>query len=148
MINAAASNECHQKTEVLSADQGLAIFLQAKLTKYQYEVIRKVTKTVGCCIFPSYKKIILAKKQCYPNDLSVTETSAGVPLQSLMDHTVRRILEMKPVGELGRFNNQELTLTTKWGFDGASGQNEFSQKYLKGEGNNLSDSNLFMTSVV
>lgn len=132
LINAAATKEDKDTPQLLSDDQALALFLQANLTKFQYEMIRQVTKNYRCRIFPNYKNIMIAKKKCYPDNLSVTETSATVPLQDLLDHTSKRILETKPADELEKFNNQVLTLTTKWGFDGASCQNEFAQKFSTG----------------
>lgn len=46
----------------MDPDLALALMAQAKLSKYQYEVIRKMVKDIGHKIFPSYNKILEAKK--------------------------------------------------------------------------------------
>lgn len=148
LIDAAASSLNANKTSsVFSADFALSLFTQAKLTKFQYEVIRAATKKAGHDIFPSYKKITLAKKNCYPGGIRISETSSEVPLQNLLDHTVERIFKTKTEEELDGLNGRNLILHVKWGFDGASGQNEFSQAFSS-ENEQKSDSNLFMTSLV
>ncbi|KAK4871438.1 hypothetical protein RN001_016456 [Aquatica leii] len=62
------------------------MFVEAQLTKSQYDVIRSKAKDR----FLSYKKIQEAKKECYPDkkDFKVTETGAEIDLQGLLDHTV------------------------------------------------------------
>lgn len=148
LIDAAASSyQPISQAEVFSADFALSIFTQAKLSRFQYEVIRAATKKVGHNIFPSYKKIQEAKKDCYPSDVNITESSAEILLQSLVDHTVKRILKTKQDEELDTLKNSELVLHMKWGFDGSSGQNEFSQPFFD-DSETRSDSNLFMTSIV
>lgn len=95
LIDAASSN-LHTRDDInigFDADTALALIVQTKLSKFQYEVIRKSCKDIGHNIFPSYNKILERKIRCYPPNISVTETSAHVPLQDLLDHTARRILQ-------------------------------------------------------
>ncbi|KAF2893267.1 hypothetical protein ILUMI_12906, partial [Ignelater luminosus] len=76
----------------LTSDKALASFVQKKLTKNQYVAIHTETKTHNADIYPTYAELLLAKKRCYPENISVTEVSAEIVLQSLLDHTVRRIM--------------------------------------------------------
>lgn len=143
-IDSASSLSNDHENHKISADRALALYVQTRMTKYQYQVLRQALQNEGYDILPSYKSILSSKKECYPENIEVTESSARVPLQNLLDHTAERILKSKSQDEL-LMTSQSLTLYTKWGCDGASGQSEFHQKFLD---DNLTDSNLFMTSVV
>lgn len=83
-----------------------------------------------------------AKLQCYPPKqlITVTDSSAKITLQGLLDLTVRRILESFP----NKIQDQQLTLISKWGFDGASNQSRYKQKIDSEQ----DDSSIFMTSLV
>lgn len=74
------------KTQLLSAEDALAVLIDAKLSREQYDVIRKCAPDK----FPSYKTVQAAKKCCYPKDIRVNETSASVSLQALLNHTTER----------------------------------------------------------
>ena len=43
-------------------------------------------------IWPNYNLVLEAKKACRPPDIKLEEKTAEVPLQSLLNHTVARIL--------------------------------------------------------
>lgn len=147
LIDAAALPMKDSADTAFTADSALALITQAKLSKYQYEILRKATQNIGYDIFPNYTKIIEAKKNCYPNNIEITEKSAKVGLQDLLDHTSRRILNTKTQVDIEALEEDHLTLHTKWGCDGASGQSEYMQKFSN-PSMDLSDSNLFMTSIV
>lgn len=65
--------------------KGLAIFVEAGLSRRQYEIIRTNDKK----LYPCYTILQNAKKDCYPvpDSYQVTATSAEINLQDLMDHT-------------------------------------------------------------
>ena len=69
----------------LSAEEALSVLVEAKLTRHQYNVIRKAAPEK----FPSYTIVQAAKKKCYPerDEIKITETSAQINLQALLDHT-------------------------------------------------------------
>lgn len=115
LIDAFASSFITDSTNtVFNADSALALITQTKLSKYQYEILRKATKDIGHNIFPSYRKIIEAKKKCYPPDnIDVTEKSATVGLQDFLDHTSRRILETKTQDDIETLEEEHLILYTK-----------------------------------
>ncbi|KAL4705865.1 hypothetical protein ACJJTC_019300 [Scirpophaga incertulas] len=115
-----------------SSDEALGLFLSLKLTKRQYNILRKCVneKDSNASIFPSYYQVQQAKLECYPSKdaTTVTESSAKVKLQALLDITTKRIIA--PLVFDSDF--KELTLISKWGFDGASNQaiyKQISSKY-------------------
>lgn len=92
-----------------------------------------------------FQVLLNAKKKCYPKCETITETSAEVELQSLLDHTAERILESEPniSEEVRKYPPAELVLFGKWGFDGSSGYSEYKQAFSDPAGQ---DENLFVTS--
>jgi len=146
LIDAAASSSSSIPSSAFDADSALGLVVQAKLTKYQYEVLRKATKAIGHDIFPSYKKVTEARKRCYPDNVIANETSARVPLQDLLDHTCKRIIQSDETLQ-PHHEDHQFSLHTKWGCDGASGQSRYMQSFTISE-EGVSDKHLFQTSVV
>jgi len=62
LINASSSIK-PTGAKPLDADKALALMTQAKLSKYQYEFIRKTALDNGHDIYPSYKKVADSKKK-------------------------------------------------------------------------------------
>lgn len=123
-----------------SPDEALAIFIDAKLTKAQYSIIRKALLKKNVDVLPPYYKITKAKFSCCPK-FDVTQTSASTTLQSIVDHTAERILKIeyvkKAVLESGKTNIQ---LITKYGCDGTSGFTQYRQAFTEArneEGNSV-----------
>jgi hypothetical protein len=54
-----------------SDDEALAFMIDARLTKESYIMTRVGAKERGADIYPSYIRIMEAKKRCYPADISV-----------------------------------------------------------------------------
>jgi hypothetical protein len=132
-----------------SPDEALGLFLSLKLTKWQYNSLKKSVNDTGSNIFPSYYQVQHAKQECYPpkDAITVTETSAKIKLQALLDITTRRI--MMPI--VIDSDCKELTLISKWGFDGASNQANYKQKIQSDDEtlkNQPDDSSIFMGSLV
>jgi hypothetical protein len=80
-------------TSEVKPEEVLSLITEAKLTKHQYLLIRKFINSTSNPVLPSYGKVVKAKKQCYPEVVRVTESTAEVELQSLLDHTAARIVE-------------------------------------------------------
>lgn len=76
---------------ILSADSALSLIIEQKLSKSQYLGLRAVSRENNCKLFPSYHTVSEAKSRCYPlrSGMIITECSAEVKLQHLLDHTVR-----------------------------------------------------------
>jgi hypothetical protein len=77
------------KTKQLTPQEVLSMFIEADLTRIQYETIRKF----DIDRFPCYTLLQAAKSECYPKRgaVSVTSNSAEVGLQALMDHSASRL---------------------------------------------------------
>jgi hypothetical protein len=71
--------------------------VETKESKHSYLAHRATAKNQFADIYPSYHKIRDAKSRCYPNieGQTITEISAEIRLQDLLDHTTRRILDMR-----------------------------------------------------
>lgn len=132
-------------SQQLSAEEALTVLVDAKLTRSQYNIIRKATPDK----FPSYTIVQQAKQKCYPkrDQLKICETAAQVSLQGLLDHTIERLAELTK-SKLDSLHDEDLsqiTLYTKWGFDGSSGHSSYKQAF---HGFDASDSAVFITSIV
>lgn len=136
---------------ILSGDKALSLLIEQKLSRSQYEGLRNISLENNCKLYPSYKNVLIAKRKCYPDKLSitVTECSAEIKLQALLDHTVGRILstQMDVIKSLSSEKLSNLNLICKWGCDGSSGQSIYKQKFSDDDGSK-SDANIFLTSFV
>lgn len=76
---------------MLSDEKALAILIDAKLTKRGYSIIREPAMDV----FPPYSRITEAKVKCYPpeDQFEFSEVFAKVKLQSILNHTISRLLD-------------------------------------------------------
>lgn len=131
--------ETHRTT--LSNNEALAFIVDMNLSRHQYTTMRKMAVKHNHDLYPSYQTVLEAKKQTYPNDIKIVENECEVKLQSLLDHTVSRILSMLP----GCNSDNNYVLYCKWGFDGSSGHSQYKQIWnIKDK----SDENLFLSSLV
>ena len=114
----------------LSNEEALSLKVNCDLSDQQWQMIRNAAKSNTADIFPSLKELRSKKAECLPKDLVVTETTAKCSLQSMVDHTVSRILDMN-MEELKREDSDELSgvFYFKSGFDGASSQSVYNQKF-------------------
>lgn len=76
--------------------------------------------------------------------MNITDKSAEVPLQSLLDHTTMRILEVLHfiLTVINKSLLENVELIVKWGFDGTSEQSQYKQR------TEFNDSDLFITWLV
>lgn len=133
----------------LSEEAALSAMIEYKFSKSTYQGMRRLGKENNCKLYPSYEKVMKAKKRCYPprDAIRITESSAEVQLQALLDHTVERILLVQNVliQRLTPDNVRKMDLICKWGCDGSSGQSEYKQTFSD---DSKSDAHVFFTSVV
>lgn len=131
-----------------TAKEALALFTQLKLTRLQYIELRAsaIRKNLQK-LYPPYYKLLEEKAKCYPMNMQITDISAEVPLQNLVDHTVSRIAENQKelLVSLNDHSDLDLEITYKWGADGCGSQKNYKQKFEKEDSD---DSNVFITSLV
>lgn len=136
----------------LSPEAALGLMVDAKLSVEQYNIIRQLAKSVNCNLYPPYYLVQEAKTKCYPPEefITVSDTSAEVQLQPLLDLTIKRICEVQEdvIEQIGTSGSTlQLQLISKWGCDGSSAQSRYKQR-LSGGDSEFSDENLFSISLV
>lgn len=126
-------------------EEALALMVDMKLSKRQYQLMYFGAKEKNSCIYPSYGEILKAKKRCYPPnyETQITEIGFQIELQTLLNITVQRLVET--LTEEFTQHNQKLCLISKWGFDGASDQSRYKQKFQVADAD---DCAIFTTSLV
>ncbi|KAF2897852.1 hypothetical protein ILUMI_08323 [Ignelater luminosus] len=109
-----------KKPKSLSSDRALAIMVDANLSACQYNVIRQEVKDINPKLYPAYQVVKEAKKARYPRGITVTEVGAKTELQSLVDHTIRRLcVVQEDVLRTLTLLQERLSAIIKWGCDGA-----------------------------
>lgn len=132
-----------------TAEEALALMIDLKLSKYQYERLHSQAKQIHADIYPPYNKVFEVKKDCYPSSESVivSKMSAKIGLQSLLDHTIGRLVKTCDSYSIEEVIDDELEATYKWGFDGASGQSLYKQVFQR-DSENSTDESIVMTSLI
>lgn len=134
----------------ISPEEALALVVNKRFSTQQYTAIREQLKSKGLDVYPPSYLVANAKGTCYPSQesITVTDTSAEISLQPLLDLTIRRIctVQAEVLQQLPTLTN--LRLISKWGCDGSSAQSRYKQKINEDSTANTSDENLFsITSV-
>lgn len=132
-----------------SEDECIALIEDAKLSKWQYDTIRKRAKGKNANIFIPYDELASARERCYPqhSTMTITERGAVINLQQLLNHTCSRILQIPNLASSFANCNDKISvfMTSKWGCDGASDQSQYKQKFMDGT---TADDSIFMISLV
>lgn len=133
-----------------SPQEALAFMLDNGFTKQQYLNIRMGNKEHNSDIFPAYEKILKCKEDCRPLKITVTETSASVSLEDLLNHTIGRIVLLQEDVLFNVFTSTSqncitTTMILSYGFDGSSGQSLYKQTFANFCGN---DSSIFATTLI
>lgn len=139
-----AYSKTNETIAPLTPFQALKVFVEADLTRRQYEIIRASNPKH----YPCYDLLLKAKQECYPpkTALRVTATCAEINLQCLMDHTIQRLsiyLE-EVLSTLNEIERKSLTIIYKWGCDGSQ-QARYKQKFSEDA---ESDASIFLSSFV
>ncbi|XP_044572126.1 uncharacterized protein LOC123257374 [Drosophila ananassae] len=138
-----------QKPTPLTPNEALAYILENSLTKQQYVNTRILNINHHSDIYPSYNQVIEAKMQCRPKGIEVTETTAQVSLQNLLNHSAERIIQMQKDVFKQSLDSSVVKLICSYGFDGSTGQSAYKQKFeVKTHDVQVSDQSLFVTSVI
>jgi hypothetical protein len=115
-------------------EEALFFLLTNNLTKDQYTNMKQACKKSGADIWPGYSYVQGAKAGLEPDEIEIKENVAQVPLQEVLNHTVKRIFqcctsleqEMEEIAETNG-NKLEVTLYYKLGFD-SSGSHTITQQ--------------------
>lgn len=135
----------------LTLDKTVAALVTHNLTRNVYESLRRLALEHNHDLFPPYYKMLKAKQEAYPGDLSFSDRTCEVPLQNLLDHTCQRIIKaLNPSksainSDAPTSGVQTYTLYCKWGFDGSSGYSAYKQAWQE---DGISDQSIFATSLV
>lgn len=142
-----AENSRRQKIkdiQPLTVEQSLSVFINANLTRKQYNIIRNASPKV----YPCYSLLQKAKEKCYPKKdaYRVTESCSEIKLQDILDHTATRLCEYldEVLESIPMQERTNLELISKWGCDGSQ-QHTFKQKFEDSTGN---DAYIFQSSFV
>lgn len=127
----------------LTQDAALVKFVDLDLTREKYRKLRFGIEEV----FPPYKDVLAAKKRCYPTNIEITESSARISLQSMVDHSVQRLLQAHGalLEQIDVNKRNALQIIFKWGCDGSSGQSVYKQAANEAD---FDDSETFVVSIV
>ena len=132
-----------------SEDEALCLLIDAQLSKRQYTTIQLQAKAKGANISPAYTNVRAAKERCFPDPVTATESGCEVSLQALVDLTTRHLLLIQEgvVGTVVTYNGKtkNVVLISKWCCSESTGHSQYKQK---ASSENLSDSDLFLSSVV
>ena len=140
---------------MMSAAEALSLKIQCDLSNDQYQIIRNNSLIHNADIYPTLHKIVEENKECYTKGLDITETQALCPLQNMLDHTLNRIFQLPESQEHLQIvksakEDSTGTLHCKIGFDGASSQSVYKQKYEETELTyaQFNEESLFQTAFV
>lgn len=75
-----------------TANEALALIVDTDLSYHQYEIIYHQAKSRNANIYPSYNRILQAKKECYPakDSITISDTHVDISVQKILDHTAER----------------------------------------------------------
>jgi len=123
-----------ESTTPYTEEEALTLIINKNLSRSTYEYLQQDLNRRGFKAFPPYYKIQQAKLKCHPEaPLQVNERKAFVPLNSLLEHTVKRIVALQDVPlnqylTLKEVHEMQFQLYCSWGFDGSTGQSQYKQK--------------------
>lgn len=134
-----------------TSEEALALYINQEFTVSTYLEVRSGAKQRNADIYPSYSSIQKAKKACYPpkESIIITEISAKVQLQSLVDKTVTRLVMVQEDVLIQEAESEDsLTTIYKWGCDGSAGHSRYKQKFNGEDRSVHSDEFLFAVCLV
>lgn len=134
-----SSTNSNSEQQFLSPGAALALYLDLDLTERKYEVLRKTVNALHKDCFPSIYALRKAKAGILPK-CDVTESSAEVDFQDIMEKTVKSICKSVTVSR-----ETKAKLICKWGFDGSGNHSAYKLRFDNTEN---SDEYLFLIAFV
>lgn len=137
------------KQRPYTSDEALALFVANQFSVQQYKNMQREARERGFNLYPSYNKLLKSKHNCYPSveNITVTDISAEVQLQALLNHTATRLCNdvYKDVFLDTNLQESNYVLIYKWGCDGSSGHSLYKQTF---EDSESTDEYMFILSLV
>lgn len=119
-----------------TAEQALVFLFDNSLSKNVYTNMRLESKACGADIWPPYNELRALKAECRPSKevVSIKENEAEVPVQSLLDHTSKRLVKLQKeviLEAMQRMNCtvMDVVLLCSSGLDGSTGHSTYKQSY-------------------
>ena len=133
----------------MKLEEALALKTQTYLSDIQYQMLRNSALSHNVKIYPSLNKLGEEMLKCYLEGVQFTEMPAKCSLQSMLNHTVTRIINMIDLSESYKVEMNGI-LYVKIGFDGTSSQSIYKQKFdsHKFTEELLQEDSLFSTAIV
>lgn len=125
-------------------EEALTLYLDGGYTKHAYKLMQAGAKSRNANLYPTYEALLKAKKLCYPNRFHVSDYSAHIHLQNMVNHIVTRIIESfsrEFQFDFTEEQDQKITAIYKWGCEGSSAHSTYRQGFVNE--NNISDDSLF-----
>ena len=108
-----------------SEDEALALLLDTRSSKQDYQTMRDGAVERGSFIYTPYNSVRNAKDRCIPDEIRYSDCSVEIAFQSLANHTVKRLLLTIDKPDCPR--GSTLSLKRKLRFDGCTGQSLYRQ---------------------
>lgn len=131
-----------------TSEEAVVLCVENNIAVRQYRDLKLTAKVRNAEIYPAYNFVNKGKQACYPSGIQVNMNVTEVPLQSLLNHTTERIINLQKESILGMIphgadGRLKMILSVKWGYDGSSASMEWKQQ-LPSE----SEDDLFCVSLV
>lgn len=141
-----------EKFSKIKPEKSLSLLLNHKFTVEQYNAVKICAFDSGYDIFPGYWSVYNAKKECRPDNIFYSELKCEVSLQNLLNHCAKRAVEIIKEDLKKEMNEKKLSVVRfkavhNAGFDGASNQSNYNQKFESENVPETRDSHVFMTTV-
>lgn len=84
--NAWQTYKRQQKPAQMTTDEALGLIISASLSVNQYKLLRKQALKLNHNIYPAYNKVLAAKNDSYPDEISITEDIYEVNITKLYNN--------------------------------------------------------------
>ncbi|CAG0903756.1 unnamed protein product [Cyprideis torosa] len=111
-----------------SPARALRLMVECELSVNQYKILRDDMN-----VYPSYDRVLQERKALTPEGIQANEHSVRVPVQNLLDMTVRRLISLI-ADSVSASGTTRVELIAKWGLDGSTNHSDYKIRPLIPEG--------------
>lgn len=131
-----------------SPKEALGLVVDLGLKTENYITMRLGAKARGADIHLSYHVMKVAKNECYPANIMVTENEDVVPLQDLLTHTIQRLVQVQANVILQNISKicDTIEVYYKWGLDSSGGHSIYEHNFSNNS--EYADSNIILCTIV